>query len=105
MLSGLTFPASRQQQQMVSCLGAHIKARSRQPINGFKYLINNRGTIARDAAKKMCLVYAKCKIKSGRDWRRVFCTMPTNPGRTRQGEYNRETGETRVKTRGASINA
>jgi len=47
--------------------------------------------------KKMCLVYAKCKIESGHDWRRVFCTMPTNPGRTRQGEYNRELSETRVK--------
>ena len=52
VLSGLTFLDSRQQRQMASCLAAHKKARARQPINGFKYLINSHGTIARDAAKK-----------------------------------------------------
>ena len=52
---------------MIFRLAAHDRRALEPTIDGFKYLINNRGTIARDAAKKMCLVCAKCKIESCRE--------------------------------------
>ena len=103
MLSGLTFPDSRQQQQIASCLAAHKKSARSTTHQRLQISHQQSRNHCPRRCKKMCLVYAKCKIESGRDWQRVFCTVPTNPGRTRQGEYNRETLETRVKMRGSGV--
>ncbi|MDQ3134555.1 MAG: hypothetical protein M3Q76_07085 [Acidobacteriota bacterium] len=56
LLSGLMFLDFRKQQAM-ACGLRHVETRATYTISGLKYLINNRGTIARDAAKNVSRLF------------------------------------------------